>query len=32
MERRVTARGERLRELGLDALEREWQTVKGDGR
>jgi tetrapyrrole methylase family protein/MazG family protein len=31
MERRVTARGERLRELGLDALEREWQAIKGDG-
>lgn len=31
MERRVTARGERLREMTLDALEREWQIVKGDG-
>jgi tetrapyrrole methylase family protein/MazG family protein len=32
LERRVTARGEKLRDMSLDALEREWQTVKGDGR
>lgn len=32
LERRVTARGEKLREMGIDALEQEWQSVKGDGR
>lgn len=32
MERRVTARGEKLRDMSLDALEREWQAIKGDGR
>lgn len=32
LERRVTARGEKLREMGIDALEQEWQSIKGDGR
>ncbi len=29
IEARVTARGERMQDLSLDALEREWQEVKG---
>jgi MazG family protein len=32
LERRVTARGESLRDLSLDAMEAEWERVKADER